>query len=152
MELKSSLIWSTNFSSWLQYSLCGYAQYNLFSPTLSSCSIKSRPHFIFHWILLIILRSRIESMSSSQSSPTSVYKSAWTASRYAPSRRWMYNGGCSPWYTISAKSTPLGHSIDPKPIKPSVQLPLNTRRPVFNDLWLVKAHSKTGFSTVSLGV
>ena len=39
---------------------------------------------------------------------TSVCINTWTVSPYAPNGKWMYNGGYSLWFTISARSTPLG--------------------------------------------
>jgi len=45
---------------------------------------------------------------SSRSLPTFVSISIWTASLYAPNVKWMYNGHCSLWFTISAKSMSSG--------------------------------------------
>jgi len=89
---------------------------------------------------------------SSRSLPTSVCTNVCTALLCARNAKWMYNGRVrgSLWFTISAKSTFLGCSIDPIPIKSSVQPPLDTKRPVFNDLWTVGLVLKHVFSTVSL--
>jgi hypothetical protein len=53
----------------------------------------------------------------------SVCKSGCIASPYAPNIKWMYNGGCSLWFTISAKSTLLGRSSTFRRSKTSVKPP-----------------------------
>ena len=51
--------------------------------------------------------------SASLAFPISARKSARTAARYARNGKWMYNGGCTLWFTRSARSTSSGRSPDP---------------------------------------
>jgi hypothetical protein len=56
-----------------------------------------------------------------RSFPTSVCRNACTASRCVRNEKWMYNGDYLLWFTISARSTPLGRSSDPRRSKTSVK-------------------------------